>query len=358
MNNYLTKILILAANPLGTSQLRLDEEVREIDEGLRRASKRDEFILEQRWAVRLRDLRRAILDVSPHLVHFCGHGETEGLVLEDSAGSTQVVSAAALSNLFALFAGQIRCVLLNACYSTNQAQAISEHIDYVIGMRKEIGDEAAIEFAVGFYDALAAGRSIEDAFKFGQNAIELEGIPETLTPRIHVRPKDKAASESSGKAPAETAAPTKSKPIEIFYSYAHEDEELRNRLEKHLSGLRRQNIISTWNDRQIGAGDEWRGKIDEHLNTSQMILLLISEDFLASDYCYDVEMKRAMERHEAGEARVIPVILRECDWQHSPFAKLQALPKDAKPVKSWPSKDEAFTNVAKGIRAAVEAMRG
>ena len=148
------------------------------------------------------------------------------------------------------------------------------------------------------------------------------------------------------------------KAIEVFFSYSHKDEELRNELKKHLSILKRQGVITGWHDRRIGAGKEWEGEIDAHLNTAYIILLLISSDFLASDYCYDVEMKRAMERHEAGEARVIPIILRSCDWRGAPFGKLQALPKDTKPVTSWTNQDEAFTDVARGIRAAVEDLAG
>ncbi len=144
--------------------------------------------------------------------------------------------------------------------------------------------------------------------------------------------------------------------IEVFFSYSHKDEELCDELLKHLSILKRQGVIQDWHDRRIGAGTEWAGEIDTHLNTAGVILLLISADFLASDYCYDVEMKRAMQRHEARDARVIPVILRPVDWKGAPFGKLQALPTDAKPVTSWPDPDQAFTNVAQGIRAAVEEL--
>jgi TIR domain len=145
-------------------------------------------------------------------------------------------------------------------------------------------------------------------------------------------------------------------PIEVFISYSHKDEALRDKLGTHLSLLKRQGIIDEWHDRRIGAGQEWAGVIDERLNSAAVILLLVSPDFLASDYCYDLEMKRALERHGAGDARVIPVILRHADLEGAPFAKLQALPKDAKPVKSWSDEDEAFADVARGIRKAVEAL--
>ncbi len=142
--------------------------------------------------------------------------------------------------------------------------------------------------------------------------------------------------------------------IEVFYSYSHKDEELRDQLENHLTMLRRDGIIKGWHDRRISAGQEWDGKIDEHLNSAGIILLLVSADFLASNYCYDIEVKRAMERHDSGDACVIPIILRPCDWQKASFGKVQALPKDAKPITLWPNRDEAFLDVAKGIRNAVE----
>ena len=146
--------------------------------------------------------------------------------------------------------------------------------------------------------------------------------------------------------------------IKLFYSYAHEDEALRERLEVHLKLLKRQGILQDWHDRDIDAGSEWAQQISAHLESADLILLLISPDFIASDYCWDIELKRAMERHEAGEARVIPIILRETDWTGAPFGKLQALPKDAKPVKSWPDQDAAFVDIARGIRKVAEAWVG
>lgn len=144
--------------------------------------------------------------------------------------------------------------------------------------------------------------------------------------------------------------------IEVFYSYAHEDEKLRNDLEKHLSSLKREGVIIGWHDREIGAGKEWHNVIDTHLNTSHIILLLISANFIASDYCWDVEMKRAMERHETQEARVIPVILDSVDWMNTPFGKLQPLPERGKPVKKWGNRNEAFLSVAKGIRLVAKEL--
>lgn len=147
------------------------------------------------------------------------------------------------------------------------------------------------------------------------------------------------------------------RPIEVFFSYAHEDEELKDKLSNHLAILQRLGIITGWHDRMIGAGDEWSKEIEQHLNSAQIILLLISADFMASDFCYSVEMTRAVERHDRGEAQVIPLILRACHWQGAPFSKLQALPKNGRPVTSWPNIDEAFTNIAKGIEDAATRLR-
>jgi O-acetyl-ADP-ribose deacetylase (regulator of RNase III) len=148
----------------------------------------------------------------------------------------------------------------------------------------------------------------------------------------------------------------KSGPVSLFISYSHKDQEFREELEKHLSILQRHGVIATWHDRQITAGTEWRGAIDDNLRSARLILLLVSPDFIASDYCYDVEVRCAMDRHDAGEARVVPVILRRVMWDQAPFAKLQALPTDGKPVKAWEDRDAAFENVARGIRAVVESI--
>ncbi|PYS88213.1 MAG: hypothetical protein DMF64_20970 [Acidobacteria bacterium] len=142
-------------------------------------------------------------------------------------------------------------------------------------------------------------------------------------------------------------------PCEIFYSYSHNDEALRDRLEKHLAALKNAGLIEDWHDRRIPAGAEWDRQIDAHLQSASIILLLISADFIASSYCTDIEVKQAMARHEADTARVIPVILHPCYWTDEPFGKLQAVPKNAKPISLWANQEEAFHDVVQGIRAAI-----
>ncbi|MDZ8237235.1 MAG: CHAT domain-containing protein [Nostoc sp. ChiQUE01a] len=167
------KIVILASNPQGTSRLRLDKEVSEIYEGLQRSQWRKHFDIESRWAVRPRDIHRALLDIRPQIVHFCGHGEGDaGLVLENNIGELQLVGTEALSGLFELFADSVECVILNACYSQKQADVITKHINYVIGMNQAVQDPVAIDFAVGFYDGLGSGLTIKQAFEIGLAAIQ------------------------------------------------------------------------------------------------------------------------------------------------------------------------------------------
>ncbi len=145
--------------------------------------------------------------------------------------------------------------------------------------------------------------------------------------------------------------------FDVFFSYSHRDEKLRDALEIHLALMKREGEIRTWHDRRIGAGTEWQGEIDARLESADLVLLLISPDFIASAYCFDREMTRALERHAAEEARVIPVILRPVDWQTARFAKLQALPTGGEAITTWPDRDSAFVNVVRGIRAAIEDLR-
>ncbi|HEY0772138.1 MAG TPA: CHAT domain-containing protein, partial [Sphingobacteriaceae bacterium] len=141
-----------------------------------------------------------LLDSKPQIVHFSGHGtKSGGIVLENDDGKAHLVTPKAMSELFELFADEVECVILNACYSEVQAEAIVKHIKYVIGMSKEIGDKAAVEFAIGFYDALCDGKSVEIAFKFGRNAIQLEGVPEHLTPILKSKPNNKHSDSSEKK---------------------------------------------------------------------------------------------------------------------------------------------------------------
>lgn len=199
-NNSPDTILFLAANPSDSGRLRLDKEAREIAESLQRANYRERFQLKHRWAVRSTDIRRALLDETPRIVHFCGHGaglakiagtrateepEKEsagGIYVEGENGESRLIPEEALTGLFEIFKDEVKTVVLNACFTQSQAEAIAKHIPHVIGMRSAIDDEAAILFASGFYDGLGAGRTVEQAFKIGCNAIQFYDLPDHLTP--------------------------------------------------------------------------------------------------------------------------------------------------------------------------------
>jgi len=146
-------------------------------------------------------------------------------------------------------------------------------------------------------------------------------------------------------------------PLEVFYSYADSDEPLLHELEKHLSLLKHTGLITTWHKRQITAGSDWKLLMDSHLNIASIILLLISPDFLASDYCYGIEMQQALQRQEAGEARVIPILLYPVDWQSAPFGKLKTLPSNGKPITLWRNRHAAFADIAQGVRAAIQEIQ-
>jgi hypothetical protein len=147
-----------------------------------------------------------------------------------------------------------------------------------------------------------------------------------------------------------------SEPVRLFCSYSHKDNDLRAQLEAHLALLRRRGKIQEWHDSKIGGGEEFENIIDQNLEASRIILLLVSHNFFASDYCYDKEMTPALKKHKAGEARVIPIILRPVDWIEAPFAYLKVLPTGAKPVTEWRDRNGAWADVSRGIRLAIEAL--
>lgn len=314
----LRKILILAANPKNTNQLRLDEEVREIQEGLQRSRSRDQFEIVSRWAVRPGDLRRALLDHDPQIVHFSGHGAgAGGLALEDHSGQMQLVSGLALAGLFKLVQKNVKCVLLNACYSERQADAIQDHIDYVIGMSDAIGDRAAIEFAVGFYDGLGANRSYEDAFEFGLSAIALEGIDEAATPKLK-----KPSSVSPPNFTQQAVAPSpvsQSKPLEIvssepglqnkrsriFISYKRDggqDEDLALKIYQQLSQSH-----DVFIDQNMKIGTPWAERIEQELGHSDFFITLLSAQSVGSEMVLgEVETAHRLGT-QGGKPAILPI---------------------------------------------------
>lgn len=185
------KILFLAANPEDTERLRINKEVREIKQALLQTEFRDKFVIEQEWAVRISDLQGHLLHHKPNIVHFSGHGsEASEIILEDDDGNSHELPAQALSKLFEILKDDVRCVVLNACFSEKQAQAIAQHIDCVVGMSKAISDEAATGFATAFYQALGYAKDVKAAFELGCNQINLQNLDEQDTAKLIAKRKE------------------------------------------------------------------------------------------------------------------------------------------------------------------------
>lgn len=306
-------ILILSANPRGTDPLRLDEEVREIKAGMQRSRYRDRFVLEYQLAARPRDVQRAMLDYKPQIVHFCGHGAGDkGLVLEDDAGKIKAVSTQALAALFELFASQVECVLLNACYSEVQAQAIAQHIKAVVGMNQAIGDRAAIEFATSFYDALGAGESVGFAFRSGKIAVQWAGIPEEKTPVLIQKP-GLAASSLAPQPTAESIAlgTVRSR---VFISYKRgiaPDEAVALEVFKVLSEHH-----DVFIDQTMPVGTLWAERIEAELRRSDFLITFLTSGSVNSEMVKgEIETAHHLEKQQ-GRPAILPVRLAYRD----PFA--------------------------------------
>ncbi|MGB7087443.1 MAG: AAA-like domain-containing protein, partial [Phormidesmis sp.] len=335
------RILILAANPLDSSRLRLDEELREIEAVLSRARQRDRFEIRPQYATRPSDIQQALLDYNPQIVHFCGHGDgSRGLIFEDDNGDSQFVGAQALANLFELFADQVKCVVLNACYSEVQAAAIAAHVDAVIGMNQPIGDTAAIRFAEGFYRGLGAGKDVEFAYKLGRNSVELQGIAEEHIPVL----KRKLAFDSaqatgelekgSGDSAqatgglekgvddsaqvteaAEEEIPTKRS--RIFISYKRDVEPDEPVAREICAALQVHHDVFI--DRKMPPGTRWAQRIEAELKMSDVLIVLLSAHSVHSEMVeHEVELAHRFAKAKSidgaevgaeGVPRILPVRL-------------------------------------------------
>ncbi len=319
-------ILIMVANPTNTSRLRLDEEVREIDEGLRRSNNRKQFKLEHKWAVRQRDFYRAILDTQPQVIHFCGHGVgQEGIVLEDEAGTAAFVHAETLSSMFELFATKgVECVLLNACYSQVQAEAISQRINYVIGMTRTIGDRAAINFAVAFYDALGAGEEIEFAFKLGCS--QLVGLKEHETPVFKKRPTIIPVKPSF--IPPTVTDPPDNRPVvktlkdsfcyDAYISYVDKDPDATWVWDTLLPGLEKAGLrIAVSGDVEV-PGVARVVNIEQGITQSKRTIVVLSQAYLVDNMAeFENVLVQTMSIQE-GSYRLLPVKFTPIDQNRLP----------------------------------------
>jgi hypothetical protein len=239
---------------------------------------------------------------------------------------------------------------------------IAEHIDYVVGMNTEIGDAAAIKFAVGFYDEIGAGWSYEDAYNGGCDAIALQGIPEENTPVFKNKKKspilktentiDELAQRVSMNLPT-----NKNKPVYIYFSSCRQDEKILKELEKRLLVLEKDGIIEILHSGRIGVGRNIINERNEQLRKANVILLLVSTDYINSSEHRDVEVKQIMEKHNSGRAKVIPIVAKKCHWEREAYRDLNPLPRDRKPIASSIRRDDVFSAIVDEIINEIDKLR-
>src|SRR5215831_14244218 len=358
----MASVLFVASN---ATAIRFDfaAELERLQAARERAS--GNFTLTARWSVSADELHRLLEEQEPDVLHLLSPGvnpTNHGLML-DRLGKVEYVSPADFAKIFNLPQTKSPAlVVLNTCHSLKHTEAIAPFVETIIAMKGLIYDSAAIEFATEFYDALAFGSSVADAFEQGRQAIARVESAQIDVPILLTGSADPSnitfapsTSKPLSARPAAVSAP-KMKQAKVFCSYSHADDKFRLELQKHLALLSQQDAIHVWHDREIQPGTDWKKEIDQNLEEADIVLLLVSADFMGSQYCTGVEMKRALERQDSGTARVVPILIRTCDLTGAPFTKLQWLPTGSKPVKNWSDRDQAWTNVAKGIRTVVASL--
>lgn len=320
--------------------------------------------LTARWSVSAHELCRLMEEQSPDVVHLVageGNPENRGLWF-DRGGMVETISPAAFGKMFALPQGKPPwLVVLNVCRSLRYAEEIAPHVGAVVAMNDVIDDSAVTAFTTHFYISLAFGSTVAKAFEEGRSAVfwvAPEQIDEFVLLAGTADPSTiKLALPPAGPLGCMGGTPeARAKAVKLFCCYCHEDQKFRAQLETHLAPLQQQDAIHVWHDRRIVPGSDWREDIDKNLEEADIVLLLFSADFMASRYCTGIEMKRALARRDSGSTHVVPILIRKCDLEGSALTSLQWLPTNSKPVKSWRDRDEAWTDVAKGIRRVVESL--
>jgi hypothetical protein len=400
-------VLFIRSQPTDFPVLNLEEEWAQVATALHDLSEVGAIAFTELVSPTLGDLRRTLMRDSFHVLHYTGPGafdEDKGgvLLFADRSGRGLPVTAQDLGVLLRDHIS-MRLAIINTGEGARTDPAghvaglaetlVRRGIPAVVAMQFQITDTAAVEFAPALYGALAAGLPIDAAVGEARKAVFVVSSLEFATPVLYMRAAEgqlfdiapasypllsrapsigtsgsaqpsvlvgerpaQAQDDDHESSRAEYARPPgfheEIKP-KVFVSYSHKDERYLTQLTTHLAILRNEGTIADWNDRKIMPGDEWRQEIDDNLDAADCVLLLVTPDFLASDYCYSIELQRALEKHREGLVLVIPVIVRPADWRHTPLRELQALPKDAKPVIEWASRDRAWLNVAEGVRLAL-----
>ena len=286
------KILILSANPTNTTRLRLEQEVREIQQIVRQSQYRDRFDVIPIGAVRIDDLQQTLYDYHPTIVHFCGHGSgNDGLFLEDNSGRSLLVSEEALARLFQGFQTEVECVLLNACYSEIQAKAIHQHIDCVVGMNQAIGDNAAIKFAVGFYRALGAGEPYNHCFESGLTLIDLNGIKEVDKPQIKYQNRTKNLAINSNPESNKTMPSPQENPPSMNKSQSFGNITISGNSGTHYQGFQAFNTV----DSEVNLDQSYTQTGGEHsqIETALTELQKLKQEIAVTNALNSIQKKQA-----------------------------------------------------------------
>jgi GTPase SAR1 family protein len=349
-------LLYLSASPMAYGQLNTGRESR-FKDLIKYFDKEKRFHIIEEQGITKEQFRNFVLSDRPHIVHYGGHGTEKGILLEDG-----LLKEAILLGILKI-STNTQCVILNACNSLEIAKELAKHIPYIVGTRYAIPDTTSIEFARGFYQALVSGHSVEDAFQSGILAVQDNELPD---PDVLVLVKGvKVGGSTPVASPAVTVVvppvvapvptiipppPPSSTAKKAFFSYSQKDRAYLDAFLSHLAPLRRNGKIQAWEDHLLKGGEEWDAAIKQNLAAADLIFLLLSPDFLNTDYIWDVEIKTAMERHERGEAIIIPIVLRSCDWKDLVFSKLNALPSKGTAISSYDDKDAAWLEVVNRIK--------
>ncbi|GCE30608.1 hypothetical protein KDA_60920 [Dictyobacter alpinus] len=366
----IVKILFLAASPTETGRLQLDLENRTIKENIRHGSNRDHFKVENEWAVEDNTLLEFMNIYHPNIVHFSGHGtETGELLLEGPDRTIRPIPGVTLQALMRNFIDSVHMVVLNACHSYQEAQMLAQDIDVVIGMNYEVSDQAAIEFISRFYQALSFGNSLQNSFDQGITQLKIKNIPEEHNPQLFTRQGINASKITwkdlikppvvMGRAnKAEGQATSTNRQISIFVSYANEDKEIYERLDKHFTTMKRLGIIKLTRFDNALAGQFSEQRLTEYLNAADIVLFLVSPDFIASDSLYENELKPAIARRDQGLTWVIPILIKPtANWEEDKnFVGLLALPRNHKPISAWADRDSALLEVAQEVRNVINKI--
>lgn len=367
----MAKILFLSANtPMGDGYLKTDKEYRTIDEKLRAATYRDRLELVSAWAVRPLDLLDQLNLHHPDIVHFSGHGNAKGdLMLVGADELARPISLQDLKTVFQAVESNTRLVILNTCYSRQQAEELTKVIDCVIAMKDSIYDDAAIAFTGAFYQALGYGRSIQNAFAQGLAALPIEGIEGADIPELIVRsgvnatkivltdlvqPSVHPGVKGAKIVPTDPAQQQAQTIPTLFYVHAPEDIDFCVELDKQFSVMKRNGLLRSFYEHDLLGGDDIQKIVQKELQAAKIILLIVTPNLLRSQEIDEQQLTLAWKLYQSG-TRVIPIKVRPTmDWDLTPFKGLSALPRDGKPVYAPKKREEEFYNIAMEIRHVLD----